>query len=154
MFERDDSFAHRPSWSPDGNSIAFARYYDYDGSRSISIVNSTGGEARELVSVDSDLHGNNPPDFDLNDYAPDWSPDGTRIASTLFGEAFSVGIDGSDTHFFTKFDDSPIGRPVWSPRGDRIVGESGNGLVVFTTAGRLIRKLTPFGTQPAWQRLP
>jgi hypothetical protein len=64
-----------------------------------------------LVSADSDVNGN-PPDFDLKDYAPDWSPDGTRIASTLFREAFSVGIDGSDTHLFTKFDDSPIGRPV------------------------------------------
>lgn len=61
-----------PSWSPDGNRIAFAsaRDEDWDTSptRDIYVVDSDGGEPERLTGADG--------------YAahPSWSPDGARIA--------------------------------------------------------------------------
>lgn len=74
------SWLRYPSISPDGNTVAFS----YKGD--IYIVNSEGGEARQLTS--------NP----AYDYSPVWSPDGKTLAfaSDRYGnfDIFTVSAEG------------------------------------------------------------
>ena len=74
------SWLRYPSISPDGNTVAFS----YKGD--IYIVNSEGGEARQLTS--------NP----AYDYSPIWSPDGNALAfaSDRYGnfDIFTIPVTG------------------------------------------------------------
>ena len=74
------SWLRYPSISPDGNTVAFS----YKGD--IYIVNSEGGEARQLTS--------NP----AYDYSPIWSPDGNTLAfaSDRYGnfDIFTIPVTG------------------------------------------------------------
>ena len=74
------SWLRYPSISPDGNTVAFS----YKGD--IYIVNSEGGEARQLTS--------NP----AYDYSPIWSPDGNTLAfaSDRYGnfDIFTISVTG------------------------------------------------------------
>jgi len=74
-------FGSHPVWSPDGQWLAFQGVSSPDldampvGSSTLWIVNSQGGEPRQLTQV------NNPPG---SHYAPSWSPDAKRVAFISF----------------------------------------------------------------------
>ena len=96
----------RPSWSPDGNQIAFSRKAE------IVVVSGAGGVPRQLTThpaVDGD---------------PAWSPDGARIAFHSYRDGQAQlyvmnAADGSNVRQLT----SGVGyswNPDWSPSGDRI----------------------------------
>ena len=55
-----------PSWSPDGQRIAFDS--NRDGDWELYVMNADGSEVRKLTQNDG------------SDYYPAWSPDGQRIA--------------------------------------------------------------------------
>src|SRR6478672_1342375 len=61
-----------PSWSPDGNRIAFDSHRDSNVSTEIYVMNADGGDQRRLTH-DSGRNG-------IFDSLPLWSPDGNRIA--------------------------------------------------------------------------
>jgi Tol biopolymer transport system component len=167
FFARAGAFPSRPSWSPDGRWIAFGLQGENDDGGSIVVVRSTGGDARYVTDGRSvggpDGQGQLDPGVVADDYEPDWSPDGTRLAFTRIAwscpgcdmqEVFSVRADGSDVHWITtdpSYND--VNRPLWSPSGSRIVAESDSGIVIFTAAGKLLRVLDPYGIEPAWQPL-
>jgi Tol biopolymer transport system component len=92
-----------PSWSPDGQQLAFQRD---DG-----IYVATGrGSVRQLVSI-------------ANPGPPSWSNDGTRIAYVASGRLYTVASTGG-TPRLTATATLPAGTPSWS-RDDRRVTTTG-----------------------------
>ena len=107
-----------PSWSPDGNRIAFVSGRDgqVDGHGApipeIYVMDADGGNQQNLT---------NSPDADR---APSWSPDGNRIAfmSDRTGdyEIYVMDADGTNQQ---NLSNHPLGdrNPSWSPDGAQIV---------------------------------
>ena len=131
-----------PSWSPDGNHIAFNS--SRDGDDEVFVMNADGTNQRQLTNNTR------------NDWAPSWSPDGTHIAfnSDRDGDAevFVMNADGTNVRQLTNnthYDDSPS----WSPDGNHIAFNSDrdgdNEVFVMNADGTNQRQLTN-NTYPDW----
>ena len=113
---------HSPSWSPDGNRIAFVS--DRDGhvhpirgrpTSDIYVMDADGGNQHNLT--------NDP----LHDWSPSWSPEGKHIVFSSDRdndrghniEIYVMNADGTNqrrlTNNLTEDED-----PSWSPDGERI----------------------------------
>lgn len=141
-----------PSWSPDGNRIAFA---SADG---ISVMNADGSAARALLSPA--LYA----EHVLGVGKPSWSPDGALIA---FDEPGAY-LDGGVARIFVMRADGtsqyePAGygwfesEPSWSPDGARLVyWDDDMGLVTVPRGGGFpVHQLNAdqaasFFARPAW----
>ncbi len=104
-------FDVHPSWSPNGNEIAFSRS-ENNRPLQIYIMDSRGGNARP-ISEDN-----------FNDRHPAWSPDGRRIAfvhARALGQpaVYSMNANGEDRVRLS--DCHADSRPAWSPDGTQIV---------------------------------
>ena len=102
-----------PSWSPDGERIAFTSERD-DENWEIYVMDADGSNQQRLT---------NNPDWDL---APSWSPDGKRIAFTStrdrITDIYVMDTDGSNQQRLTKKNRETGNRyPSWSPDGERLV---------------------------------
>jgi TolB protein len=112
----------QPKWSPDGTKIAFTSNrdgHDYE----IYVKDITTGKVSQLTDNFEDPRGFAP---EIQDVAPVWSPDGTKIA---FARTFPVeefpgwsimllDADGSNERRLTNGNsDFP---EAWSPDGTRI----------------------------------
>src|SRR5690606_22864880 len=101
-----------PSWSPDGQKLAF--YSDTNGNRDIFVINSDGTGRQRLTTADG-------PDED-----PDWSPDGERIVFHSSRDCadtalYTIEADGSEQkrlEVLKKKKSGVISGPRWSPRGN------------------------------------
>lgn len=106
----DDIPEEQPTWSPDGDRIAFSS--QRDGTTDVWVVSVDGSHLRNLT----------PRSFAL-DEGPTWSPDGDQIAfgstrslsSDLGGDVYVMRSDGRNVRRLT-FDDSAYA-PAWSPDG-------------------------------------
>jgi len=100
------AFDERPSFSPDGQRIAFIS--DRGGRRAIWVMNADGGAARLLVAAQV-----------LDTVS--WSPDGQRIVYSVPGEQPELWLatvaDGSTHRLPTP---GPASAPAWSPQSDVI----------------------------------
>ena len=163
IFKRDTTWVSHLSWSPDGKSIAFSLTdeTDYDSRGSIVVIRSTGGGLR-YVTDGRITDGSADPGSDTDDYEPDWSPDGTRLAFTRLvwlchscdqEEVFSVAADGSDVRWITTDTSFEAHRPSWSPSGSRIAAETSEGVAILTATGKRLLVLDRLGTEPVWQPL-
>jgi hypothetical protein len=122
--ERDDY--HDPSWSPDGTKIAYSYYTEdldddwVDDGYEIYVENANRGGRTLLTDID-----------ETDDFAPDWSPDGTKIAyhSLNFSsiecnnEIYVMNADGTNPTRLACNPASDIS-PIWSPDGTKIVFQS------------------------------
>jgi hypothetical protein len=135
---------HSPDWSPDGQQIAFTRYYagyrvevmQRDGSGRTTLVDPSQGDG-----------------FD-----PSWSPDGHRIA-------FATDRDGNDEIYVmqsdgtgqTRITNNPArdSQPRWSPDGKKLLFESDRGgqpgVYVMDADGSNQTPVVTDGSDPDWQ---
>ncbi len=105
-----------PSWSPDGNRLAYVSFEA--GNAAIYIQNVNTG-AREMVSGGRGLNG-----------APTWSPDGRKLAFVLSrdGSPNIYVLDVGSRHLTQLTRSFAIDtEPVWSPDGRSIVFTSDRG---------------------------
>jgi Tol biopolymer transport system component len=100
----DRAWDGRPSWSPDGKSIAWSS--DREGKFAIYVMDSAGKNVRRLTPLTSEAD------------EPSWSPDGKRIVfvSTRdgFRELYIMDADGKNAKRLT-FLRGQIQTPAWSP---------------------------------------
>jgi Tol biopolymer transport system component len=100
-----------PSWSPDGQWIAFAS--DRNGPFELYVMNNSGGDQRRLTWTKGGGGSVNPA----------WSPDGQQIAFASNPEGnddvYVINADGSNLRRLTRRWDFD-GTPVWSPDGRSI----------------------------------
>jgi hypothetical protein len=111
--------ACQPSWSPDGQRLAFispCKGMDeiYFGA-SLYLIDADGGNLTPIASVPG------------GDFDPDWSPDGKSIAFTSrrSGQMEIFVVDTEDLSSFTQVTkgekDVEARHPAWSPNGKQIV---------------------------------
>lgn len=107
-----------PAWSPDGQSIAFARSPVMTGGRAASIFVMGADGADQIDLAAGRLYG------------PRWSPDGGQIAFTSYGASGHIPYE-SDIHVMNADGSGKAlikpggGGPVWSPDGRRIAFTGG-----------------------------
>ena len=112
VVDQDGSNPHRlgdgrqPVWSRDGTRIAF--------------ISGIGGAANsgELAVMNADGSGRHLIDTDLgpNISRPSWSPDGTRVVVSAFGDLYVVPLSGGRSRLLVPDGDYP----TWSPDGSMI----------------------------------
>jgi TolB protein len=149
-----------PAWSPDGTTIAFARYKSPLISMAIWLMNADGSNQRQLTVPPED-----PGNERYGNHAmPAWSPDSKQIAFVQQyrdrTDIYVIRRDGTGIRRLT----TKVGQhtsPAWSPNGKRIVFVTGR------YQRREINVMNADGTQqkrlsagvggyvnPDWQPLP
>jgi Tol biopolymer transport system component len=141
-----------PSWSPDGQQIAFASDRSGNANYNIYVMNLDGSNLRAVVE---DTGG---------DFAPSWSPDGQKILfqawrnNTTRWDIYVVNVDGSGEQVLagTTLDEQ---LPTWSPDGSKILYQAGRDSIgtdifVANADGSGVARLTSgngrLHSSPAW----
>ena len=145
-------YAYHPSWSPNGDRIAF-RYREGDLA-GIAIINSDGTGYERLVEE---------PDSGKIPGSPTWSPDASKIAFMTHRdgnwEIYTMNSDGTNQKNITNNSEWDQ-QPVWSPDGSKILfisnratGEFSFDLYTMNPNGTNINQLTDnlgHEVDPAW----
>jgi Tol biopolymer transport system component len=125
------------------------------------------GVANGVIAYDSggqlfvaDADGSNPRPLgqpSKRAYSPAFSPDGTRVAYLATNsvgqlDVFVANADGSDAHVVSQvpFSSPTKFPPVWSPEGDRIVYQAGDGGVWVVAADGSSQERIADGWSVAW----
>jgi TolB protein len=99
---------YAPTWSPDGNSIAYISFSFTDTANTITILPLNGNKPTML-------HPQPPPNLD----GLAWSPDGTRFAYGVGGDLYVINSDGTDLRQVVHTTRS-VQSPSWSPDSEWI----------------------------------
>jgi uncharacterized delta-60 repeat protein len=143
-----------PAISRDGRRIAFARAYSYISNFEIYTANIDGSGAIQITSSGDDL----------TDFAPAWSPDGTRIAiqgclplgfNPPRCSIYVMNADGGGRQRLTN-ENAEESSPSWSPDGSRIAfqrwDEHENATYSIGSNGTGLQRIS--GTGPVEQKHP
>jgi len=126
------SYEHiRPSWSPDGKTIAFTARIG--GTLGIYLVDSTGANVRLLRGDDG--------------VGITWSPDSRWVAYASLGKIWKVRVNGDSLMRLTEGPNDI--RPAWSPDGTRIVFIRSE-LLMLELATGAVRTVGIIGGYPQW----
>ena len=118
-----------PAWSPDGSTIAFDRIRASFGPHARGVAGiyllPVGGEARLLWRCSSP--------YSCQSSAPQWSPDGSRLAFGTDGgpDVTVIAPDGSHERTISLCstpDCTLVSNVVWSPDGDRLAVTAFHGI--------------------------
>jgi dipeptidyl aminopeptidase/acylaminoacyl peptidase len=112
-----DLVARKPSYSPDGTTIAFTGSRDATSpgpypEQGTYLMSSDGSDVRRLTAADAEE--------EYEFYRAEWSPDGTKLATTFRGNVWIVAADGTDERNLTEFAQDAL-VPRWSPDGSRVM---------------------------------
>jgi TolB protein len=112
------------TWSPDGARLAL-QGTDVVGGWDIYLINVDGTGLSRLTATNGAA------------WAPDWSPDGSRIAfhtGTSASDIITVNVDGTGRQNLTPNTATVELDPVWSPDGSRIafVSTLGGSVSLYT----------------------
>ncbi len=130
-----------PTWSPDGNKIAFSE------GGALSIMNADGSNLISLnVSVQNHETGG----------GISWSPDGSKLLYSTPGpyQIHVINVDGSgDTNLSNS--NKQEKHPVWSPDGAKIAFSYNQNLIYVMNAdgsekGPLMPGSHVYGVWPDW----
>ncbi len=136
----DEGFDFNPTWSPDGQWIAFdsIREDNFD----VYLMDSAGHNVRRVTA-------------DGKSGSPAWSPDGRQLAFYSFREPqlqlYVIDIDGSNLRQLTNQPYAAY-NPAWSPDGKTIVFQANGGsfshyrLFAVDADGGDLRPITPAET--------
>jgi dipeptidyl aminopeptidase/acylaminoacyl peptidase len=98
-----------------GGKIAFVSFRDFDGNGEIYVMDPDGSNPTRLVA------------HNATEGAPDWSPDGTRLAfqsdrDNLINSRPDIYVMNANGSNITRLTTSPADdeSPVWSPDGNKI----------------------------------
>ena len=145
-----DMLEYAPSWSPDGQRIAFLGV-STTVARALFVMNADGTQVRNLG------HSADPA------RRPSWSPEGARISfiggSDLAYTIEVINADGTNRHLLHPLD-NPYSQVAWSPDGrrvafvrDQFAGFHNPQIYIFNLDDRTERKLTVGDNRernPAW----
>ena len=150
-----------PAWSPDGERIAFSArrerhvVHNLDITYEIYVMDADGGNQQRLT------------DNRNNDWYPEWSPDGKRIAFAADrkgdGAKFDIYVMAADGGNQQKLTNNRVwdNSPSWSPNGERIAfvstRDENSEIYVMDADGGNLQNLTnnPHSDSgPAWLNTP
>ena len=108
-----------PTWSPNGEHIAFVSERDHKGLYDIYLMDANGKNIRRAFN-----------DLDYRT-APAWSPDGKHIAYHTYSPepdwaVYTNTLGGGEAERVAESGIYPGGFPAWSPDGTEIAFVSGN----------------------------